>query len=292
MFKKISMAICIIFIILFTISCKENSNNVEWFVSTLKLNEISSLDSSNVKVAILDTGYNKKIIDKYKERFINQYNFINDSKNIESSVNYHGSNIVSLILGDLDEYGYENEASVIPIVVADDFGHTNSTILAEGIRYAVDNYAQIICISMGSYFDYSCVKESIEYAISKKTIVIAASGDKAYDNILYPAQYEGVYSISSQAKDGSLAINANYNSKCIKIPGENIKTINYIDENEFYYTYSSGSSYSTAIFAGIVYYAFSIFKDSELVKKQFEKPVYDDGFICLDDMVKTRKLLK
>lgn len=73
---------------------------------------------------------------------------------------------MSLVLGDLDEYDYFNNTNVISIAEADDYGHTSNTILSNGINYAVDNHAQIICIFLGSYVDYDSVKNAINYSLN------------------------------------------------------------------------------------------------------------------------------
>ncbi len=248
MHKILKMVFSIVFISGLLISCKANDRDYEWFVSKINLNQINLIDTSNVTIAILDTGYNKEILTKYKDNIDSEYNFVNNSISIESSITYHASNIISLILGDVEVYGYSNNAKVVPIVVADDYGHTNSKLLSDGIYYAVENHAQIICISMGSYVDYDDVRNAINYALINNVIVIAASGDKGMERIMYPANYNGVYAISAQNIDGSLLANSNYISKCLKVPGNKIKVIEYIQDSNYHYTYSSGSSYSSAIF--------------------------------------------
>lgn len=282
--KIIRMLFTIILLCWFLLSCKYDDNHYEWFVSKINMKAINRNDTSNVTIAILDTGYNQEILSKYKNNIIEKYNFVENSEDIESSINYHASNIISLILGDLDIYGYSNDVKVIPIVVADDYGHTNSIILSQGIDYAVSNHAQIICISMGSYVDYEVVRNAINHALNNDIIVIAASGDKGMERVMFPAGYEGVYAISAQNNNGALLENANYVLKCIKVPGNGIKVIDYIDENNYYYTYTSGSSYSTAIFCCLVCYIFSVNdNNASQTKNTIDNISYDkQGFINFD----------
>lgn len=71
---------------------------------------INNIDISNVTIAILIAGYNKEVINKYERNITEKQNFIEHSQNIESEVNYQASNIMNLILGDLDVYGYSYNA--------------------------------------------------------------------------------------------------------------------------------------------------------------------------------------
>lgn len=270
MYKKIIILFTIFLSSFLLLSCKHEDDNYEWFVKKLNMTMINNIDTSNVTIAILDTGYHKEVINKYERNITEKYNFIEHSQNVESEVNYHASNIMSLILGDIDVYGYSNNAKVIPIVVADDYGHTSGTLLSEGIYYAVNNHAQLICISLGSYVDYDSVKNAINYALNNNSIVIAASGDKGIDRVMFPAAYDGVYAVSSQKSDGELLENANYITKSIKLPGEAIKVINYIEGNNYYYIYTSGSSYSTAIFSCLAccilnFNNYDIFKTKDII---------------------------
>jgi thermitase len=283
--RKIIRIVLIIGILCcFLLSCKHDSNHAEWFVQKLNMKEINKINTSNVTIAILDTGYNKEVLNKYKDNISEKYNFVENTEDIECKINYHASNIISLIIGDLDVYGYYNDAKVIPIVVADDYGHTDSNILSQGIYYAVSSHVQIICISMGSYVDYDMVKNAISYALQNDIIVIAASGDKGMDRIMFPAAYDGVYAISSQNKDGTLSENANYAFKSIKVPGNEIKVIDYIDENTYYYKYASGSSYSAAIFSCLACNMLSV-NDNNVsqTKNDIDNIAYDKcGFLNFD----------
>lgn len=78
----------------------------------------------------------------------------------------------------------------MPIVVVDEAGRTDATLLSSGIRMEVDQGADIINISLGSNAYNEEVLNAINYAYENNVYVIAAVGDSDTENVLYQAKYE------------------------------------------------------------------------------------------------------
>lgn len=75
------------------------------------------------------------------------------------------------------------------------FGNTAST-LAQGIRYAVDNGADIINLSLGANMNASVLRAALSYAEEKGVIVVSAAGNEANRGATVP---------SFPARDAALA---------------------------------------------------------------------------------------
>jgi subtilisin family serine protease len=115
------------------------------------------------------------------------------------------------------------------------------------IIYAADNGAQIINCSWG-YLNYSQAQQDIINAVwEEDVLVIASAGANSNDTRMYPAAYEHVMAVTATDQEDHKAYFASYGTWIdICAPGVNIPVI-YRDD----YSINSGTSYSTAIVAGL-----------------------------------------
>jgi subtilisin len=82
-------------------------------------------------------------------------------------------------------------------------GTVNPAALAEAIYYATDNGAHIINISLGGAQRYEVVAASIQYALGKGAVVVAAAGNSG-SVPLFPANEPGVLSVGALDRNGVL----------------------------------------------------------------------------------------
>jgi membrane-anchored mycosin MYCP len=80
--------------------------------------------------------------------------------------------------------------------------------VAQAIRQATDEGAQIINVSLAFYGDFEEIREAVRYALDRDVIVVAAAGNVKGENgepdpPAYPAFYDGVVSVGAIARDGS-----------------------------------------------------------------------------------------
>ncbi|OOM80435.1 S8 family peptidase [Clostridium sp. BL-8] len=218
---------------------KENNNKAvndpgyryEWDISYTEADKAWTLmkQKREVKVAVLDTGVDYTHPD-LKDRVLKDkgYNFVdNDSETMDD--NGHGTHVSGIIAAsannDIGISGITGTLNVkiIPVKVLDEDGEGEVTNIVKGIKYAVDNGADIINLSFGTNAKSKAIEEAINYAKSKGVFVVAAAGN------------DGVSSDnSSPASDGAFAVAAmDYNYKtadfsdygnCIEVsaPGEEI----------------------------------------------------------------------
>ena len=89
-------------------------------------------------------------------------------------------------------------------------GLTNTAILTESIRYAVDNGATIINMSLGGNSADDNLKEAIEYAEEQNVLIIAASGNEGSSKYnVYPSAYPEVLSVGAVNSKGKITSYSN-----------------------------------------------------------------------------------
>lgn len=114
----------------------------------------------------------------------------------------HGTSVASIIGGRM---GIVPEADLLILRVLDDQGQGNSFQIAEGIVRAVEAGADIINLSLGLYADAPVVREAVRYAQGKGVLLVAAAGNDGYNQLPYPAAYDGVLSVTALDASGRQA---------------------------------------------------------------------------------------
>lgn len=118
------------------------------------------------------------------------YDFVNDD-GYALDDNGHGTHIAGIIAGlhnGTGVTGVAYDATIMPVKVVNSSGHGSFEALANGIVYAVDNGADVINLSLGTYgADSSSVTSAISYALDNGVIVCMASGNDYRTSPTYPA---------------------------------------------------------------------------------------------------------
>lgn len=134
---------------------------------------------SGAIVAVLDTGisYNNPDLSNC---IIDGADFSGDG-GLPADDDGHGSHCAGIIAGANDSegsVGIAPQAKIMPIKVFSSSGMTTDKILAKSIRYAVDNGADIISMSLGSrYPNRPILDKAIKYANDNNVTIFAASGN-------------------------------------------------------------------------------------------------------------------
>jgi membrane-anchored mycosin MYCP len=124
----------------------------------------------------------------------------------------HGTGVAGIIAADgRPGVGFEGVAPgarILPVRISEretnDTGNTeeiNPTILAKGIKYAVDARARVINLSLSGFRDQKPVREAIAYAVAHDVVVVAAVGNGQGSDggqlPSYPASYPGVIGVGA-----------------------------------------------------------------------------------------------
>ncbi len=149
-------------------------------------------------VAVLDTGVDRSH-PALAGRLLPGWDVVDDDADPTDlpggAASGHGtlvSGIVSLIAPD---------ARILPVRVLAPDGAGTLFGLARGIVYAVDQGADVICLSVGANHDSATLREAVDYATGRGVLIVSAVGNRDGQNqsatILYPARYDAVLAVAA-----------------------------------------------------------------------------------------------
>ena len=222
---------------------------------------------AGVKVAVLDTGVYKDHLDLKANIVDCKDTTKRGIKNGCADRDGHGTHVAGTIAANagsdgLGIYGVAPEAKLMAIKVCGPTGCWTDDIAA-GIRYAADNGANIISMSLGGDTQSDLIKAAIDYAVDeKRVLVVAAAGNDGhidgYGSIDYPAANVEVVAVAAFDSSDNMAyfssIGVNDNDWTMEereiefaAPGVDVEST----WNDGCYETISGTSMSTPHVAGI-----------------------------------------
>ncbi|MBW4574465.1 MAG: S8 family peptidase [Aphanothece sp. CMT-3BRIN-NPC111] len=175
----------------------------------------------DITVAVIDTGVTR-VPDLKDTKFVKGYNFITDQIEASDDIG-HGTHVAGTIAQSTNNgYGVAGiayEASIMPIKVLDMGGGTVADI-AEGIRFAADNGADVINMSLGGSGESQIMEEAVNYAHAKGVVVVAAAGNESRNSASYPARYPYAIGVAALDAAGQKASYSNFGAGVdISAPG-------------------------------------------------------------------------
>jgi len=178
-------------------------------------------------------------------------------------------------------------AKIMAVKVLDSSGSGSSANVASGIRYAADNRANVINLSLGSPVASQVIKEAIDYAISKNCVVVAAAGNDDDSALSYPAAFNNVIAVgatnTSDLRVSTLTWGSNYGAALdVVAPGDNIYSTYAVYEATGAgavftydiaptYLYESGTSMASPFVAGLA--ALILSQNPSLSHTEVEKKI-------------------
>jgi serine protease len=184
-----------------------------------------------VTVAVIDTGvacFDKgpfsRGTDLSGTRCDGGYNFVSDSPEAYDDQG-HGTHVAGTIAQTTNNgkgvAGLAYCARLMPIKVLNSRGWGTMTNVAEGIRFAADNGAQVINMSLGGGGS-RILEEAVNHALAKGVAVVAAAGNSGR-SVGYPAAYPGVIAVSATDSNDKIAYFSSRGPQiAIAAPGVNV----------------------------------------------------------------------
>ena len=193
--------------------------------------------------------------------------------------------------------GVADNVKIMSVRVVPD-GDEYDKDIAEGIRYAVDNGAQVINMSFGKYFspNKKWVDEAVKYAESKGVLLVSAAGNEEFNadtmihfpnnNLLDGTTVDNWITVGASSdmkiqqvtKDGKpynsiVAYFSNYGKKSVDVFAPGMKIYSTVPENQ--YENEQGTSMASPVVAGIAALILEYYPDlsAEQVKYCIEKSV-------------------
>ncbi|SHE11337.1 Thermophilic serine proteinase precursor [Chlamydia abortus] len=161
-----------------------------------------AVGSEDLVVAVVDTGIDMNHPD-LKDHLIDGVNLIQPGTPPYDD-NGHGTSVAGVLAAVSDnEIGVSGllwRAQIMPIKALEADGSGDEDKLGEGIRYAVDNGARIVVLSLGLNKPSPFMKSIVQYAEDHGVLLVAAAGNEG-NAVKYPAAYPTVIAVGGVTHD-------------------------------------------------------------------------------------------
>ena len=166
--------------------------------------------SSQVTIAVIDTGVDYNHPD-LAGRCVAGYNYVMRNSDPMDD-NGHGTHVAGIAAAvgnnSTGVAGMDWQARIMPLKVLDASGAGYDSDVAAAIRYAADNGARVINLSLGGP-DYSyALAEAVNYAYNRGATVVAASGNGG-SSVSYPAACDHAIAVGALDSANALAYFSN-----------------------------------------------------------------------------------
>ena len=241
---------------------------------------------SGVTVAVIDTGiaYEDYRYPKSKKRFykapdlagtcfVAGYDFVSNDTHPNDD-NSHGTHVAGTVAqttnNSLGVSGLAFNSCLQPVKVLGSNGSGTTANVAKGIRFAADNGAKVINLSLGSSSFSQTLLDAVAYAHSKGVTIVAAAGNDGTNTVSYPAAHDDyVIAVGATRFDETLSYYSNFGTSLdVVAPGgdtrvdqngdgygdgvlQNTFNPNTKRTNNFGYWFFQGTSQATPHVAGL-----------------------------------------
>jgi len=157
---------------------------------------------TGVVVAVLDTGVAYEDYGAYCQApdlagttFVAGYDFVNSDAHPNDD-NGHGTHATGTIAQTTNNgvgvAGVAFDCSIMPVKVLNATGSGSHSWIADGIRYAADNGADVISMSLGGPSSSQTMEDAVAYAYNNGVTLVASSGNDYQEGnpTNYPAAYD------------------------------------------------------------------------------------------------------
>ncbi|MGD8418116.1 MAG: S8 family serine peptidase [Pseudomonadales bacterium] len=203
------------------------------------------------------------------------WNFV-DANNNPWDLSGHGTHIAGIIAACTDNglgiAGVDGDAIIMPLKVANFTGQAKSSSVAAAIRYAVDQGARVINLSLGSELVTQLERDAAAYAAERRVLIVTSAGNHGLstEDTGY-ASLPGVLVVGASGLDGERAGFSNFGTRLdVLAPGVDVLSLRardtdfiglsrppdydegaaFVGSNDAYYR-ASGTSFSAALVSGM-----------------------------------------
>lgn len=174
----------------------------------------------------------------------------------------HGTAVAGIIAADpaagVGFAGIAPDATILPVRVVeqgtDESGgvqRIDQSVLAKGIRYAADNGADVINLSLAGLEPNKAVESALAYAMGKDALVVASVGQsgqgESADTPSYPASYEGVLGVGAVDMTGQRLSNSRTGPQVdVVAPGDGVLGASRLGGHQYW----KGTSFAAPFVSG------------------------------------------
>jgi serine protease len=164
-------------------------------------------------VAIVDTGVAYENYSTYSQApdlagatFVFPNDYVNNDAHANDD-NGHGTHVCGTVCqttnNSIGVAGLAYSCQIMPVKVLDANGSGSYSAISNGIRWAADNGANVINMSLGGSSGSTTLKSAVDYAWGKNVVICAASGNSGRSTVAYPAKYANCIAVGATRFDGA-----------------------------------------------------------------------------------------
>lgn len=235
-------------------------NDAQWpqqeWARTVQLPEAWAVATGqpSTVVAVIDSGVSPDHPD-LAGKVLPGHDFMNNDGDASDDVG-HGTAVAGIIAArgndGLGIAGAAMDTMILPAKVGNADGALVSHI-AQGIRWAVDQGASVINISLGAEAPSATMEEAIRYAYDRNVVVVVAAGNHA-QQVWFPASYQQTISVGASTLDGTAL--APFSSRLSRVdlvaPGVTVFAPTWILGSGNGWDWMTGTSFAAPIVSGTV----------------------------------------
>jgi thermitase len=203
-----------------------------------------------VPIAVLDTGVNPSHEDLPEAAEI-----VNFSKSrTPDDVYGHGTHVAGTVAARTDN-GRTGVSGTCPrctlynVKVLDDSGNGSYSSIAKGVRWAANNGAKVINMSLAGTGYSRTLEEAVDRAWRKGAVLVAAAGNERSHVKNYPAAYENVIAVAATDHHDRKAGFSNHDHSWVDVAAPGVGILSTTEDGG--YGRKSGTSMATPHVAGV-----------------------------------------
>ncbi len=218
--------------------------------------------SASVKVAVIDTGIDTSHPDLPPVAM--QRNFVNNTSNAQDD-NGHGTHVAgtigALTNNGVGVSGLNWNVSLMAVKALDRTGSGSYTAIANAIRWAADNGAKVINMSLGGSAGSTTLRNAVDYAWNKGVVLACAAGNSGTSARSYPAAYTNCVAVAATDQNDAKASFSQYGSSWVDVAAPGVAILSTMPNSSVYlntqygyfqnYDALNGTSMATPHVAGL-----------------------------------------
>jgi thermitase len=255
----------------------------------------TSLGSSHVVVALIDTGYDFTHPDRPAHLIAGptytSYATLDgcapETTSVPQDDNGHGTHVGGIIAAAFDNgigvAGLAPNTSLLIIKAADCSGSLADSDVAQALVYAADAGARVINMSFGGSDASDVLNQAVQYAAAKGAVLVAAAGNQSSNAPFYPAWLPNVVAVSATDSNDTVASFSNYGPDiAVAAPGVSILSTVPTFDNPSGYAEDTGTSMAAphvSAIAGLVLSVAPVLTNTQVVQA-IERGATAIGEVC------------
>ncbi|WP_243387602.1 S8 family peptidase [Bacillus kexueae] len=206
--------------------------------------------SSSQEIAVIDTGvdYTHPDLDA---KVIKGYDFV-DNDYDPMDLNDHGTHVAGTAAAETNNArgvaGMAPNTKILAVRALDASGNGSLNDVADAIIYSADAGAEVINLSLGCDCDTQTLKDAVNYAWNKGSVIVAAAGNSGVSTTFEPASYANVIAVGAIDRYDQLASFSNYGT-WVDVVAPGVSIASTVRGNG--YAYMSGTSMASPHVAGL-----------------------------------------